>query len=102
MYLMREMEGKPLNLPTDNFDGGQKDKKNDKNKSKTDSKEKRRRSLLPWRQSEYYKGEIIHELLYFIFSFHSSYIWLENNLKHHIEGGKIDLKYYIIWDRKKV
>ena len=73
-YLMREMEGKPLNLPTDDFDGGQKDKKDDKNKSKTDSKEKRRRSLLPWRQSEYYKGEIIHELLYLIFSFHSSYI----------------------------
>lgn len=67
MYLMREMEGKRLNLPSDDFDGGQKDKKDDKNKSKTDSKEKRRRSLLPWRQSKFYKGEIILELLYLIF-----------------------------------
>ncbi|XP_052099872.1 regulator of G-protein signaling 12-like isoform X2 [Mytilus californianus] len=46
-YLMREMEGKPLNLPADEFE--QKDKKEEKNKSKIESKEKRRRSLLPWR-----------------------------------------------------
>lgn len=51
-YLMREMEGKPLNLPTDEF-SGQKDKKDEKNKSKIESKEKRRRSLLPWRGSMY-------------------------------------------------
>lgn len=50
VYLMREMEGKPLNLPTDDFGGGEKDKKDDKNKAKPENKEKRRRSLLPWRQ----------------------------------------------------
>lgn len=49
-YLMREMEGKPLNLPADEFT--QKDKKDEKNKSKIESKEKRRRSLLPWRGSK--------------------------------------------------
>lgn len=47
---MREMEGKPLNLPADEFT--QKDKKDEKNKSKIESKEKRRRSLLPWRGSK--------------------------------------------------
>ena len=56
-YLMREMEGKPLNLPADDFEGCQ-DKKDEKNKSKIESKEKRRRSLLPWRGSKYQKKKL--------------------------------------------
>ncbi|KAJ8317195.1 hypothetical protein KUTeg_005099 [Tegillarca granosa] len=58
MYLMREMEGKSLDLPKDRFqDSSVKEKKEDKKKSSKNKeekeekdKEKRRRSLLPWRQ----------------------------------------------------
>ncbi|KAK3095243.1 hypothetical protein FSP39_012078 [Pinctada imbricata] len=57
-YLMREMEGKALNLPTeeeeeeDKNKGGKKEDKKKKGKDSEDKekdKEKRRRSLLPWR-----------------------------------------------------
>ncbi|XP_046548501.1 regulator of G-protein signaling 12-like isoform X1 [Haliotis rubra] len=49
IYLMREMEGRPLELPQDMMAGATKDeKKNGKGKEN----EKRRRSLLPWRQNK--------------------------------------------------
>ena len=57
VYLMREMEGKSLDLPKGEHEGTTKgNKKEDKKKKSKETeekdKEKRRRSLLPWRQSK--------------------------------------------------
>lgn len=55
---MREMGGEPLGLPKDDFQGilGPKELKEEKKKAakgkESEDKEKRRRSLLPWKQSE--------------------------------------------------
>ncbi|XP_046335041.2 regulator of G-protein signaling 12-like isoform X2 [Haliotis rufescens] len=48
-YLMREMEGRQLELPHDQMAGASKD---DKKNGKGKENEKRRRSLLPWRQNK--------------------------------------------------
>ena len=56
-YMMREIEGKSLDLPKDEFTGilGSKELKEERKRAakgkETEEKEKRRRSLLPWRQS---------------------------------------------------
>jgi hypothetical protein len=67
VYLMREIEGKPLQLPkaegVDQAGKGKKDKKKAKDKqTEVKDKEKRRRSLLlpPWKKSSKSTLKLVH------------------------------------------